>query len=409
MPAPTDAIRVSVQRSPQSIRLVGPDDVIQVWIDGVDRINQVRNDFAAWYFLPIAMRAGRDLRIEGEGSEETIRNARRMSEIWETWLPHHFTAVNVSFDTVSPRRAVDGHRKRSLCCYSGGLDSTHALLTRHRAGETQDLLTLHGMDYRLEDKEKFEAFKDKIAPFSRLVGDGHIFVSTDAHASYRTRRINKWGHFSHIFVLAGSGFLFSEEYDDILIAADYRIDQQFIAHPWGSNGATNIYFDDGHTRLTTLEGNLSRTEKTAMILTSKEALQSVSFCSVYQWRPNNCGRCQKCMRTKVMFFVATGSVPEIFAEQSIPPSWFKHFDLTKRHQAAFLLDIISCAKRTGRLAQLPNADVVYAKVKQQKPAKVGGKKERRGIGAKLLHFLRRKTGRPAKASRRAPSRTGADT
>ena len=221
--------------------------------------------------------------------------------------------MNVSFDTVSPRRAADGHRRRSLCCYSGGIDSTHALLTRHRAGETQSLLTLHGMDYRLEDKAKFEAFKNKIAPFSRLVGDGHIFVSTDAHASYRTRWVNKWGHFSHIFVLAGSGFLFSEEYADILIAADYRIDQQFIAYPWGSNSATNIYYDDGHTPPTTLEGNLSRTE-IAMVLTSKEALQSVSFCSNYRRRPNNCGRCQKCTQTKVMFFVATGSVPEIFAE-----------------------------------------------------------------------------------------------
>ncbi len=409
MPAPTEAIRVSVQRSPQSIRLVSPEDVIQVWIDGIDRINKVRNDFAAWYFLPIAMRTGRDLRIEGEGSEETIRNARRISEIWETWLPHHFTAVNVSFDTVSPRRAADGHRRRSLCCYSGGIDSTHALLTRHRAGETQSLLTLHGMDYRLEDKEKFEAFKGKIAPFSRLVGDGHIFVSTDAHACYRTRRVNKWGHFSHIFVLAGSGFLFSEEYGEILIAADYRIDQQFIAHPWGSNSATNIYYDDGYTRLTTLEGNLSRTEKMATVLTSSEALQSVSFCSNYRWRPDNCGRCQKCMRTKVMFFVATGSVPEIFAERSIPPSWFKHFDLTKRYQAAFLLDIISCAKRTGRLAQLPNADVVYAMVKQQRPDKAGGEKAQRGIGAKLLRFLRRKTGGSAKASRRAPSRVGGNT
>ena len=204
------------------------------------------------------------------------------------------------------------------------------------------------MDYRLEDKEKFEAFKGKIAPFSRLVGDGHIFVSTDAHACYRTRRVNKWGHFSHIFVLAGSGFLFSEEYDEILIAADYRIDQQFIAHPWGSNSATNIYYDDGYTRLTTLESNLSRTQKMATVLTSSEALQSVSFCSNYRWRPDNCGRCQKCMRTKVMFFVATGSVPEIFAERSIPPSWFNispgHHQLRQAHRQT-----VAAAERGRRL------------------------------------------------------------
>lgn len=407
MPASKEAIRVSVQRSPQSVRLVSPEDVIQVWIEGIDRINEVRNDFAAWYFLPIAMRTGRDLWIEGEGSAETIRNARRLSEIWETWLPHHFTAVNVSFDTVSPRRAVGGPRRRSLCCYSGGIDSTHALLNRHRAGETQSLLTLHGMDYRLEDKEKFEAFKDKIAPFSRLVGDRHIFIGSDAHAAYRTRRVDKGGHFSHIFVLAGSGFLFSEEYSNLLIAADYRLDQQFIAYPWGSNSATNIHFDDGCTRLITLEDSLSRTEKMPLLLTSSEALQSVSFCSAYRWRPNNCGRCQKCMRTKVMFFVATGSVPEIFAERSIPPTWFHQFDLTKRYQAAFLLDIISCAKRTGRLAQLPNADVVYAMVKQ-KPGKAAAK-EPPGIGAKLLRFVRRKSGKSAKTPRRAPSRVGGNT
>ena len=82
MPAPTEFIRVSVQRSPQSIRLVSPEDVIEVWIDGVDRINQVRNDFAAWYFC--ALRCGPAGTCGSKGSEETIRNARRISEIWET-------------------------------------------------------------------------------------------------------------------------------------------------------------------------------------------------------------------------------------------------------------------------------------------------------------------------------------
>jgi hypothetical protein len=105
------------------------------------------------------------------------------------------------------------------------------------------------------------------------------------------RGIKKGGHFSHIFVLAGSGFLFSEAYGDILIAADYRLDQQFIAYPWGSNSATNINFDDGCTRLVTLEDSLSRTEKMPLLVTSNEALHSVSFCSNYLWRPNNCGRC----------------------------------------------------------------------------------------------------------------------
>ena len=42
MPAPTEAIRVSVQRLPQSIRLVSAEDAIQAWTDGIAPINKVR-------------------------------------------------------------------------------------------------------------------------------------------------------------------------------------------------------------------------------------------------------------------------------------------------------------------------------------------------------------------------------
>ncbi|WP_162917377.1 hypothetical protein [Dongia deserti] len=384
----TEVIRIKVTRSDGSILLSNNAQSIQVWTDSRHSANEVRNDFAAWFFLPIAMRTGKDLHVEGEGAEETAKNARRLSEIWESWLPHHFSSVNISFDTHSPSRPRKS--EKSLCFYSGGIDSTHALLTRHRAGQRQSLLTVHGLEYKLEDESKFQAFKSKVSPFSSLVGTEHIFVRTDAYATYNKCRVNlPAAHFSHIFALAGSAFLYTENYGDIFIAADYRRDQQFITHPWGSNSATNVYFDDGCTRLVTLDDHLTRTEKMPLILSSKEALASVTFCTNNRSRPNNCGRCQKCTRTKLMFFVASGTVPEIFADPSIPSDWYSRFDLHKSYQRAFLLDIVTSAKRNSLFAHLPSADIVYAMLKKPNSASTRNDDVRRGFLDTLSHLMKR--------------------
>src|SRR5687767_6207904 len=137
METPAAPIHVKVSRSDGGILLASADDSIEIWTDHWHDANKVRNDFAAWLFLPVAMWTGQALHVEGEGSEETIENARRISESWESWLPHHFNSVKVSFDVPSRRKIGDMSGRRSLCLYSGGIDSTHALLSRHRKGEQQ--------------------------------------------------------------------------------------------------------------------------------------------------------------------------------------------------------------------------------------------------------------------------------
>jgi hypothetical protein len=379
MESPTEPIRVRVSRTEKCILLTTADDSIEIWTDHWRDANKIRNDFAAWLFLPVAMRTGQALHVEGEGSEEIIRNAMRISESWESWMPHHFNTVDVSFDRPSRRYPGETGGKRSLCLYSGGIDSTHALLSRHRAGEAQTLLTVHGMDYRLEDEQKFGTLKSKIAPFSRLVGDGHIFVRTNAYATYKKYKVNlpDAPHVSHIFALAGCTFLFSEKYENVFIASDCRLDQQFRTPPWGSNSVTNAYFDDGCTRLGTLDDHLTRTEKMPLLLTCKEALSSVSFCNNYRMRPDNCGRCEKCMRTKLMFFVACGTVPEIFSDMSIPSDWHRDFDIEIEYQRVMLLDILTCARRTSRFSQVPHAQALYSAVKSPVARETAKKNSRR--------------------------------
>ena len=356
----TEAVTV-VQKRSIEISLAG--DTISIEPDNGVPPNRHRLDFAAWLMLPIAMRRGVDLHVEGAGSEATVRNANRLAEIWSRWLPRHFKPIKTSFaEHWSVGQADSGHG--DLCLYSGGVDSTYALLKRFRAGHRQSLLTVHGMEYRHADQEGFEALLAKTSPFAALVGDRRLLIRTNAKEVYKRHRVNpnKESDIGHSFLLAAATFLHSESFGRAVIAADYRRDQQFEVFPWGTNAATNPCFDDGVFALHTESEDVSRAEKCEDLLSCPEALISLTFCVDRAARPHNCGRCQKCIRTKAMFVAATGRLPPLCADSSLGPDCLQAFDLRRRHQRAFFFDLYETARRRGSVDSIPGLEPLYRMV-----------------------------------------------
>lgn len=357
-------INVSVFHSDGLVKIVTDDDVIEAYIHSPVPPNHSRLDFAAWFFLPIAMRCNADITIQGAGSQSTAKNAQRISQIWETWMPSRFNSVQVSF-TQNCDEAEKKLATNSLCFYSGGVDSTYSIIKRHQRGQSQSLLTVHGMDYRYDDEKKFLELIEKTKCFSDKYGNERLFVKTNAYSVYNKYKVNTpTSHISHIFALAGSAFTFSEHFEDVTIAADYRLDQQFSVHPWGSNSATNHLFNDGATFLQTDGDDVTRSDKMPLLLASQEALSALSFCVNYNSRPNNCGNCSKCMRTKLMFLAATGSVPGIFHSSEIDSNSLRSIDLTKKSERAFFTDLYCCAKRNDRLDAMPYLNPAFERLKK---------------------------------------------
>ncbi|MBY0561627.1 hypothetical protein [Hyphomicrobium sp.] len=322
-------------------------------------------DFAAWYFLPVGMRLNTPLRINGRGTPETVANFRRISEIWQSWLPGHFYATDVSFAELISRQTEVSHQNpgRDLLYFSGGLDAAYTALARLRDGRRPDLLTIHGMDYSLSDKTAFQALLDKTQAFAEELSDTRIVVKSDAYALYNELKVNlKRHHLSHIFALSGAGFYHSGAYQNLILAADERLDGQFLHFPWGSNSATDHLFDDGWTKLVTADDDLTRSEKLELILKSKTALDSLAFCWNRKIQPENCGVCQKCLRTKMTFLAATGAVPGIFKDQSIPSDWARR--LRYRDPAGFhaVQEIFNSALALGHARTIPNFNKTYEEV-----------------------------------------------
>lgn len=161
-------------------------------------------EFAAFLFLPIAMARGENLMVCGSGSAVATKNLGKLADSWAVMVPEMYSPITVSFEEERSL-GEDVKSDRKLMFYSGGVDSTFALLRQFERGESVDLLTLQGLEYRLSKDVEFHAAKEKTDVFARDKVGSREFVKTDAYYTYKRYGIS--GQMSHVFLLASSGFI----------------------------------------------------------------------------------------------------------------------------------------------------------------------------------------------------------
>lgn len=324
----------------------------------VDRRSGV---FAAWILLPLAMIKNRSIRIHGGTGDDLVsQNFETLSLIWSTWMPDKFHRVSVAFDESGP--TLPPETSTDLVLFSGGVDSTYNLLMRHRAGLKQTFLTIHGMDYREADRERFDHLVAMTRPLIALTSSNQIFCRTNAYTIYRKYGLQ--ASISHAFLLFGCLFLHGASYRRGEIAADNARYQEFLLFPWGTNSVTNPLFESRSFKIHTANLDQTRAEKLGLITAYPEALSALSFCVNYDFRPKNCGVCPKCIRTKMMFVAECGAVPDIFADPSLRKEHFALFNLTQAASRKMLLDIAQRATLHGYVDRLPGLAEMIAKLQQ---------------------------------------------
>ena len=306
------------------------------------------------------MRKNKDLRILGNGDLETVANAKALARIWSMWVPHLFRNVNVSFSTYDPIDRESGDK--DLLLYTGGADSTYNLLMRREAGLKQSLLTLQGLDYKIHDSERFEKMIAKTSAFCNEMECDRIFLQSNAYGEYKKYKIDT--DLSHCFVLASALFLLGRSFRTGVISSDDSREQEFLSFPWGSNSVTNAYFKSDVFEMQTANLDITRAHKLERISKNKLALDSLIFCGRTAMRPENCGVCSKCMRTKAMFVAATGKIPDIFLDCGMTRAHVDKFDISKVSERAFFMDLIEMAETNDRVAEIPGLDSKISKLRK---------------------------------------------
>lgn len=380
-----EALEVHVERSGRSLRIKADEHEIRLETRGPAEPNRTDDGFAAILTLPLAMREGRSLRLRGAGDPKLAERLTALSEVWECWTPGLFAAVPVTFDeAVVPR---DGAGR--LVLYSGGADATHNLLRYRGEPEKPALLTMFGLDYRLPQRASFDALMRKTEPFRRTISDRHLLIETDLYRTYFASGIGE--HFGHAFALAGGLFLFSETFAAGEIAADYNAAQEYVVHPWGTNSFTNAFFAGSTFRMETASTDITRTQKLRVLAGEDETvLGALSFCHNPKTRPENCGRCSKCVRTKAMFMATLGRVPPVFLDTSLDADMIRSMKVEKRNERGFTMDIFFTARRNGHLDKLPGLAEIAARY-MVPPARSGtpSVKIAGGLGSRLRAWATR--------------------
>ena len=306
-------------------------------------------DFALWAILPIAMRVGGEVECNFPVSKNSLGSARKIASIWAGWCPEIYSVPDLRIEQIEDSENVGG---KSLTFFSGGVDSTYTALKLKEEGISTDSLTVHGMDFRYYDKTKFQAFLDQTLEFRAASFEQSILVRTNVYDIYNSLRCNPLdGHVTHIFALVASACLFSA-YQNYFIAADYRLDQQYAVHPYGSNTSTNRLIHTSTGRLLTRDDDVTRSYKTKYIYNSGMELDSLTICKDYNVRPKNCGVCSKCIRTKVMFYVTTGKVPNIFLDASVPTRWYESIRVGRKIDLVYMADILDAIRQESRQEEL---------------------------------------------------------
>jgi hypothetical protein len=277
-------------------------------------------------------------------------------------MPKLFRPASIRFTSHGPTEPSTFDR--DLLLFSGGVDSTYNLLRRHRAGLKQSLLTVHGLDYRVDDDARFRELVDKTNPVAQATGSAErLLVKTNLFQAYRRERISHIG-ILHGFVLASCLFLARRGFRSGEISADYSREQEPLVFPWGTNSITNRLFASSAFRMETACLDVTRSGKMQALLDSPEALSSLTFCRIYGSRPHNCGTCSKCIRTKAMFLATSGSIPAIFNEMKLPKNALRAIDLRSATERAFFLDLAQAAEASCTIRLIPGLEDRLAELRR---------------------------------------------
>lgn len=257
-----------------------------------------------------AMRENRDLVVRGRVSKQLLSNLVEYQSIWNKWQPDTYSCITISAEKIAEGEAsVPG----GICAFSGGVDATFSAWRHsqkkwsHRSQTINLSAMVHGFDIPLDDNAAFDAAFARAQATLSDIGIDLVPIRTN----YRALSKVKWEHaFSCALVavlgsfkkLAGTCLVgSSKSYDNLVFTSG----SSPITDPLFSSGGFNVIHDGA---------SHSRTEKVAEIAEWRVGTENLRVCWKGDLKDRNCGKCEKCLRTKLNFLAAGSAIPKCFPD-----------------------------------------------------------------------------------------------
>jgi hypothetical protein len=300
------------------------------------------HDFAVLSALIVAMREGRPMHVEGPVTEGLIRGLEEFQEAWALWRTK-YTPVRITADQVIP--AERQSTRRGIFAFSGGVDGTFALLRHHKAraglrtARPVAAMLVHGFDIALDEQQAFDRARGNVSDVIGALGMPLAIVRTN----WRGEACKVWPQ-EYLAGLSACLHQFRGLANVGVLGAGE--DYANLEQPWGSNNPiTNHLLSGSGFEIHTEGGGFTRTQRVGLICDYPEIAAKLRVCWEGPKTGGNCGRCEKCIRTKLNF-MANGIRPPCFDTE---PTHAQILGLAARNrmQLAFLQEILASARKNG--------------------------------------------------------------
>jgi tetratricopeptide (TPR) repeat protein len=251
-------------------------------------------DYLIPALLPICMRIGETLRIDGTVSRDLLRRVGAIERAYVRLDP------SLSAIRVRARRTVRSVRRSGTSAHLGsdalffslGLDSRYSFF-RHR-GEIGTLIMMNGFDAWMWTGNEQARIVGALGSFIQTHGAGVRAAVVETNLRTLTDEYVDWIHLQFGGALVSVAYALRDVVNKAFIASSYTPKYQPVqgSHPqldplWSTRNLEIVH--DG--------AEFSRTQKARFLAHIPGSLTGLRVCERFNREQLNCGLCSKCLRT----------------------------------------------------------------------------------------------------------------
>lgn len=238
-------------------------------------------------FSMIGMATRQPVHLNGPVDHEALAGSEAAQKVLNSWH-RHLRTTPVTSNTITDGVAAEGVG----CFFSGGVDSFYSAL--HHRDRITHLIFVHGFDVRLAQVELADEIRTNLRAAAAELGKPLIEVSTNLLEG--SGRLLRWGDEYHGAGMAAVALSLNPMLKEVIIPSS---DDESRLQPWGSHPSLDPLWSSRALRLTHDAVDVTRVEKVASVAANPTAMKYLRVCFDNLSGMYNCGRCEKCTRTRI--------------------------------------------------------------------------------------------------------------
>jgi len=290
--------------------------VSELWFKFDQSIPAPQDDDCDAYLLAVLMDAMKekcDIEIQGRVSQQLLSNLVEYQAAWHKWMPKTYHQIDIR---VTAYREEAPPQPGAVCAFSGGVDATFSVWRHaqakcsHRTQQINFCSLVHGFDIPLEHTATFE----KASAHARHTLSDLGIALQPIQTNHRQLSQVNWDHsyacglvatLSNFKNAAGTCILGSSEpYNSLVMAV-------------GSSPITDHLLSSREFVVLHDGADHSRSEKIREIVNWETGSAHLRVCYQRPATGLNCGVCEKCVRTRLIFLAMQAPIPACFPDSNI--------------------------------------------------------------------------------------------